>query len=279
LSADPRQASGPDDTWTRGSAASFADPAGLAGAIDLYREFRVEGDTWQDWVFTRLRVGPGDRVLDLGAGNGALWTRDGRPRPGLPRLTLVDRSHGMLDACRATFGDGARCVEADLDEWEPPRAAFDRVVAAHVHFFLRDPSALARRAALALAPGGFAAFTTPGDDHLAELRAILDGEFGTGGPLSDPWPARSPARLEETLSTAFPSRTRHDHRGTLLVTRPEPVVGYVRWSRGFHRGRLASESDWTRLHDRVAERVARPGGWRLQTHAVLICAAGGVPSR
>lgn len=80
---------------------------------------------WADRVVDAAEVRPGERVLDLGAGTGALTA------PLLAagaRVTAVELHPGRAERLRQRFGDRVRVLEIDLRELRWPHHPF-RVVA------------------------------------------------------------------------------------------------------------------------------------------------------
>jgi tRNA (cmo5U34)-methyltransferase len=94
------------------------------------------------------------RVLDLGAGTGALSVRVAAAHPDT-ELVLLDGSPAMLAHARAALGDRAGFVVADLRDPLPP-GPFDAVVSALAIHHLDDGEkrALLGRVRDALTPGG-----------------------------------------------------------------------------------------------------------------------------
>jgi ubiquinone/menaquinone biosynthesis C-methylase UbiE len=118
-------------------------------------------------IVEALDVGPGDRVLEIGCGHGVAATLVCERLDGV-HLTAIDRSAKMIaaaarrntvhvDAGRAEFLV-ARLEDVDLGD-----RRFDKVFAARVGLFHRDPGRAHRLAGRWLAPGGvvFAFFDAP----------------------------------------------------------------------------------------------------------------------
>jgi SAM-dependent methyltransferase len=104
------------------------------------------------------------RVLELGAGTGALGRRIVAHHPGA-RVTLVDRSAGMLEHGRKLVmpgegGERLTFTQLDLTTAELPAGRFDLVVSSVMIPYLDDAAilALCRRSAACLTAGGTLAF-------------------------------------------------------------------------------------------------------------------------
>lgn len=145
---------------------------------------------------------PGERVLDVGCGRGAVTLRVAEAvRPG-GHVTGIDLSSGMLRALAADLEsrgiDDVELLERNGAEPGLPASSYDLVTASLVLFFLPDPAAALRAWHELLTPGGRLAFTTFGtrdgtwsridalfDDYVPP--ALLDARTaGQTGPFSSP---------------------------------------------------------------------------------------------
>jgi SAM-dependent methyltransferase len=157
----------------------------------------------------------GERVLDLGCGDGALTVR---LRDAGCRVVGVDAAPDMVREARAR-GLDARVLDAhDL----PFQAAFEAVLSnAALHWMKRDPNAVLAGVARALVPGGRLVAELGGHGNVAALRAALHAVVRARGidpETVDPW----------FFPTVEDYRRRLEHAGfeveTLaLIPRPTPL--------------------------------------------------------
>ncbi|MGW1182449.1 class I SAM-dependent methyltransferase [Streptomyces drozdowiczii] len=107
-----------------------------------------------------LAPAPGTRVLDLGAGRGAL-TAAALARGC--RVTAVDCAPGMVERLAAQYPQVHEARVMDVHRLDFPDGSFDLVCAGFVVHLLDDPAAAAREIRRVLAPGGVFSFSVPGD--------------------------------------------------------------------------------------------------------------------
>jgi DNA-binding transcriptional MerR regulator/trans-aconitate methyltransferase len=171
----------------------YQNASNLSARIRLHREFSVNQKGWFPWIYEvcdgLLSDVPDKKILELGCGNGALWTEniDKLPFSGI-RITLSDISEGMIRDVRRTIGTGdARFDFATFDCHEIPfaDASFDLVIANHVLFYCEDIAKVCREVRRVLKPGGVFVCSAYGSSHMMEItrlvqefdpRIVLSGE-------------------------------------------------------------------------------------------------------
>jgi DNA-binding transcriptional MerR regulator/2-polyprenyl-3-methyl-5-hydroxy-6-metoxy-1,4-benzoquinol methylase len=184
----------------------YQNASNLSARIRLHKEFSVNPQGWFPWIYEvcdgllsnvpdrQMCDGPlsdvSDRqILELGCGNGALWTENIEKLPvsGI-RITLSDISEGMIRDVRRTIGaDDARFDFATFDCQKIPfsDASFDLVVANHVLFYCEDIGKVCREVRRVLKPGGCFVCSAYGSSHMMEItrlvqefdpRIVLSGE-------------------------------------------------------------------------------------------------------
>lgn len=179
----------------------YRDAGNISARIRLHRDFSVNTQGWFPWLYEQCQVKSGMRILELGCGNGALWTENITKLPKQFELVMSDISEGMIrDARRAVqeaFGLTAEVSEekasevvsaakkqssryrkisfATFDCQEIPfeDASFDLVVANHVLFYCEDMEKVCREAKRVLKPGGRFMCSTYGTKHMQEITHLV----------------------------------------------------------------------------------------------------------
>jgi SAM-dependent methyltransferase len=237
----------------------YATDANLRSRIDLHQRFSTAGEDWHRWLFDRMALPAGARILEVGCGPAEFWRRNFDRLDPSWQLTLSDQSAGMIESARNVLGEGAQYAVADVEELPFADESFDVVMAHHMLYHVADrPIALAEIRRVLVPRGAFHAGTN-GAGHLAELAALyapdrfaLHAEaFGL---------ETGPAQLERFFTDVRVDR----FDGELRVTEVEPVLAYIRSSPVYVGGPLEQTAET------VTEAIERNGAFRITTRAGLI---------
>ncbi|HKC27243.1 MAG TPA: methyltransferase domain-containing protein [Jatrophihabitans sp.] len=130
-------------------------------------------------VVARAALRPGERVLDIGTGRGAVLFAAADAVGAQGRAVGIDISSRMAELTQAEAAarglENVTAMQGDAEQPEFADGSFDAVLAGLAIFFLPDPAAALRRYAALLKPGGRVAFSTFGDPDAnfeAAMRAI-----------------------------------------------------------------------------------------------------------
>jgi SAM-dependent methyltransferase len=166
-------------------AATYAENAAFVPAL---------GATILGWLDPR----PGERILDLGAGDGVLTEALVRRGAG---VVAVDASPSMVEAARAR-GLDARVGDGESLAFD---RAFDAVFSNAALHWMRRPGAVARGVFRALTPGGRFVAECGGHGNCAAVRVALHAALERGGaPVEgvDPWYFPTPEGYRRVLEGA-----------------------------------------------------------------------------
>lgn len=156
----------------------------IASQYDTRWKFYVEASI--QGTLRRLDVEPGDRVLDVGCGTGALLEVLSLAAPRA-ELAGVDMSGEMLEVGRRRLGATIELRRAHAESLPFGDAEFDVVVSTNVFHFIRQPVTALREIHRVAKPSGRVVITDWCDDYIAcrvcdmFLRAFSRAHFRTYG--------------------------------------------------------------------------------------------------
>src|SRR5437899_7569245 len=107
---------------------------------------------WRRFLVSRIDAGPGDTVLDVATGTGAV-ARELLRQKGCTVVGL-DQSPEMLAEARRRLPKEVQLVEASAEQLPFPDASFDALTFTYLLRYVSDPGATLRELARVVRPGG-----------------------------------------------------------------------------------------------------------------------------
>ena len=146
--------------------------APLGPTYDRYARLLSFGQDprWRRFLVSRIEAGPGDTVLDVATGTGAV-ARELIRQKGCA-VVGVDLSAEMLAEARRRLGPDHRLVEASAERLPFPDESFDGLTFTYLLRYVDDPAATLRELARVVRPGGTIAGLEFGVPPSPPLRAL-----------------------------------------------------------------------------------------------------------
>ena len=209
----------------------YQNASNISSRINLHSLYSVNKEGWFPWIFTRCQIQPGMRILELGCGDGALWTQNLSRLPKDVHITLSDISEGMLrDARRAIGGKDPRFSFKAFDCHNIPSklGTFDLVIANHVLFYCDDIPSVLKEVRRVLAPGGRFLCSAYGKAHMQEVSQLVQ-DFDERIVLSADrlYERFGRENGQSILAPFFPKAQWLSYEDCLLVQDAEPLISYV----------------------------------------------------
>ena len=163
--------------------------APLGPTYDRYARLLSLGQDprWRSFLVSRIEAGPGDRVLDVACGTGAVALELIRRK----RCTVVgvDQSAEMLAVARERLPAGTRLVEAGAESLPFEDASFDALTVTYLLRYVDDPGATLTELARVVRPGGILAsleFAVPRGIWRPLWRAYVGAALPAAGRVISP---------------------------------------------------------------------------------------------
>jgi len=128
--------------------------APLGPSYDRYARLLSLGQDprWRRFLVSRVEAGPGDEVLDVATGTGAVACELVRQKGC--RVVGVDQSPDMLAEARRRVPPVVELVEGDAEQLSFPDASFAGLTFTYLLRYVDDPAATLARLARLVRPGG-----------------------------------------------------------------------------------------------------------------------------
>src|SRR4051794_13547265 len=198
----------------------YADSSKLAARISIHDRFSTNPQSLHTWLFERMELEDGMRVLEVGAGAGTLWrvNRDALP---VLSLTLTDVSEGMLRDARGALAPlrGIEWAVADVQRLPFADAAFDAVIASFMLYHVPDLALAVSELRRVVRSGGSLFAATFGTAHMRELHQVLAAERYADAFGLDSGVVALQRDFDEVTVERFPD--------ALVVTEPQPLLDYA----------------------------------------------------
>jgi demethylmenaquinone methyltransferase/2-methoxy-6-polyprenyl-1,4-benzoquinol methylase len=107
---------------------------------------------WRRFLVSRIDAGPGDTVLDVATGTGAV-IRELQRQKGC-KVVGVDQSPEMLAEARRRHGPALELVQASAEQLPFADASFDALTFTYLLRYVDDPAATLRELVRVVRPGG-----------------------------------------------------------------------------------------------------------------------------
>ncbi len=218
----------------------YQNAGNIAARIRLHKEYSVNRQGWFPWLFGQfehiLSLAPGIRILEIGCGNGALWTENKEKLPHNPNLhiTLSDISEGMIRDVRRTIGNDSRFSFDTFDCHKIPYPAdtFDLVIANHLLFYCEDIDTVCQEVSRVLrrqaGHDGIFLCSTYGAAHMKEITDLVQ-EFDnrivlSGEKLYERFGLENGGQI---LQKTFGSFSLERYEDEIILNTAEPLIEYI----------------------------------------------------
>lgn len=209
----------------------YQNASNISSRIRLHKEYSTNSKGWFPWIFEHCNLKPNERVLEIGCGNGALWTENLNHIPSNLSILLSDVSDGMLRDARRNLPSGDKRFSFacfDCHSFPSSLSAFDLIIANHVLFYCNDLPKVFKQIQRSLKKGGHFLCSTYGKRHMIEISELVQ-EFDSRIVLSAEklYEQFGLENGEALLKPYFSDVQCIRYEDSIELDRAEPLIEYI----------------------------------------------------
>lgn len=211
----------------------YQNSSNISARIRLHKDFSVNQTGWFPWLFEQCMTPDRRDILEIGCGNGALWTENMSRLSSYPdiHVTMTDISEGMIRDVRRNIGtDDLRFsfIACDCHNLPFKNESFDLIFANHVLFYCDDISKVCKEVLRVLKPGGIFCCSTYGTSHMQEITSLVQ-EFDnrimlSGEKLYEKFGLENGQNILEKFFSQIELRKYDDE---IIINQAEPIIEYI----------------------------------------------------
>ena len=208
----------------------YQNASNINARIALHRDYSTNPEGWFHWLFSNIQFMPGMRILELGCGNGDLWTENIDFLSDPVSIVLSDSSEGMVHEVQRKFGNDSRFSFGvfSMDSIPFDDSSFDAVIANHVLFYSSNIDSTLRKIARVMKPHARLYCSTYGHNHMKEVTELVQ-RFNPEIRLSSEalYEVFGLENGEGILSSVFSSVSCLRYPDSIVLSSAEPLISYI----------------------------------------------------
>lgn len=209
----------------------YQNATNISARINLHKNYSQNTQGWFPWIYEQCNITEGMQILELGCGDGALWTENHSILPSNVNVLLSDISEGMLRDARRNIGveDGRFSYQLiDCHKIPFKDNSFDLIIANHLLFYCDDLEQCLQEIRRVLKPGGVFLSSTYGHKHMKEITELVqafDNRIVLAAEnLFDRFGLENGGEL---LSVHFDNTKLMRYDDEILIDHAEPLIEYI----------------------------------------------------
>lgn len=208
----------------------YKNATNISARIRLHRDYSVNQEGWFPWLFSNLHLKPGMKILELGAGNGALWSQNIAKVSKNVTIVLSDISEGILADARKTIGDHPQFQYSVFNAQKIPFAdnTFDLVIANHMLFYCDDIQKVLQEVQRVLKPGATFTCSTYSQKHMHEITDLVQN-YNANIVLSSTklYERFGLDNGRQILKPYFKDISCHKYQDAIELSDSMPIISYI----------------------------------------------------
>ena len=156
----------------------YMDSSNLDASIKLQDRFSSNRHGWYKWTFNNIKLDKKYKVLEIGCGNGALWSKNINLLDKDISITLTDVCEEMINSAKKSLSNYSDIFDFQIvDPYNIPfeNESFDLVIANHILFYMKDVDKVLNEIKRVLKIGGYFYSSTIDSKNMKELESLVKG--------------------------------------------------------------------------------------------------------
>ncbi|QNQ83127.1 methyltransferase domain-containing protein [Lactobacillus sp. PV037] len=215
---------------TQSLSTQYQNATNIAARIRLHRDYSTNQAGWFPWLFQHLDLKPGMKVLEIGAGNGALWSQNITQIPQGLTIILSDISEGILADAKREIGEQSQFQYGVFNAEKIPFAdnTFDIVIANHMLFYCNNIDQALKEVQRILKPGGLIYCSTYSHQHMHEITDLVQS-FDSNIVLSSTnlYDRFGLKNGGEILEKYFNNVKLYKYEDSIELSSAAPIISYI----------------------------------------------------
>jgi ubiquinone/menaquinone biosynthesis C-methylase UbiE len=206
----------------------YKEASNLKARVQLHDRFSTNKYGWHPWVFDQIRCPPQSRILEIGCGNGMLWSKNSARIPASWEIILSDYSPGMLKEAQNNLDHIKQIKDyrvIDAQKIDCADASFDVVIANHVLYHVPNRNKALAEIRRVLKNGGMFYTATNGAVNGPDIRDWVKKVRPELNTVAKDWFSLETGATE--VSAHFPRFTVKYYKDALKITETSPLTAYV----------------------------------------------------
>lgn len=209
----------------------YIDSSNLDASVKLQDRFSSNRHGWYKWTFNNIKLNKKYKVLEIGCGNGALWSKNIDLLDKDINITLTDVCEDMVNNAKKNLSDYSDVFDFEIvDPNNIPfeDESFDLVIANHILFYMKDLDKVLKEIKRVLKVGGYFYSSTIDSNNMKELESLMKG-FNSNIKISEE-KISSKFGMEngqEILSKHFSQTKRYLYEDKLVINDSKGILEYI----------------------------------------------------
>lgn len=209
----------------------YIDSSNLDASVKLQDRFSSNRHGWYKWTFNNIKLNKKYKVLEIGCGNGALWSKNIDLLDKDINITLTDVCEDMVNNAKKNLSDYSDVFDFEIvDPNNIPfeDESFDLVIANHILFYMKDLDKVLKEIKRVLKVGGHFYSSTIDSKNMKELESLMKG-FNSNIKISEE-KISSKFGMEngqEILSKHFSQTKRYLYEDKLVINDSKGILEYI----------------------------------------------------